>query len=75
MKELQRIRNLREDKDLTQHQISDLLGMKQQQYARYEKGENKLPLELAVTLAKLFDVSIDYLIGLSNNPTHFRKDK
>ncbi len=73
MDKLQRLKDLREDHDLTQQQLSNLLGMKQPQYARYEIGETKIPVEVIIKLAELYNVSIDYLLGLTNTPNHFRK--
>lgn len=60
----QRLRDMREDNDLTQKDIADLLQMKYQQYARYESGEREIPLHHLITLAKHYDVSLDYLAGL-----------
>ena len=61
-----RIKNLREDHDLTQKQLADELYMQLTQYRRYETGERELPLELAVSLANFYDVSIDYIAGVSD---------
>lgn len=58
-----RIRDLREDADLTQKQIAELLMCDQSLYSKYERGERVLPLELAVQLADLYQVSLDYLVG------------
>ncbi|MEE1012305.1 MAG: helix-turn-helix transcriptional regulator [Acutalibacteraceae bacterium] len=56
-----RLRELREDMDLTQKQVADLLFMHTTQYRRYETGERTLPLDTAISLAKLYGVSIDYI--------------
>jgi len=61
-----RIRNLREDSDKTQEQIATYLGTSQTMYARYERGANEMPIRHLIKLAKLYDVSLDYLCGLSN---------
>lgn len=58
-----RIRELREDADLTQKQIAELLMCDQSLYSKYERGERALPLELAVQLADFYRVSLDYLVG------------
>ena len=58
-----RIRDLREDADLTQKQIAELLMCDQSLYSKYERGERVLPLELAVQLADFYKVSLDYLVG------------
>lgn len=58
-----RIRDLREDADLTQKEIAELLLCDQSLYSKYERGERALPLELAVQLADFYKVSLDYLAG------------
>lgn len=58
-----RIRDLREDADLTQKQIAEILMCDQSLYSKYERGERVLPLELAVQLADFYKVSLDYLVG------------
>lgn len=61
-----RIRDLREDADLTQKQIAEILLCDQSLYSKYERGERILPLDLAVKLADYYQVSLDYLVGRSN---------
>lgn len=61
-----RIRDLREDSDLTQRQIAEVLLCDQSLYSKYERGERELPLNLAVKLAQYYGVSLDYLTGLSD---------
>lgn len=61
-----RIRDLREDHDLTQKQISAYLMCDQSLYSKYERMERELPLHLAVKLALFYHVSLDYLVGLTN---------
>ncbi len=58
-----RIRDLREDADLTQAQVAQKLLCDQSLYSKYERGERVLPLDLAIQLADLYDVSLDYLVG------------
>ena len=58
-----RIRDLREDADLTQKQISEIILCDQSLYSKYERGERILPLDLAVKLAEYYGVSLDYLVG------------
>ncbi len=65
---LKTLRNLREDRDLKQSYIAELLKMKQPQYARYEIGKRDIPLEHLVTLCKFYNVSADYILGLPNLP-------
>lgn len=62
----QRIRDLREDSDYTQKYVSDYLGMKQPQYSRYENGYRDLPIDVLIALAKLYNTSTDYILGLTN---------
>lgn len=63
---IQRMRNLREDNDKTQQQIADYLGTSQTMYARYERGANELPIHHLLALCKYYNVSADYILGLSN---------
>lgn len=58
-----RIRDLRENHDLTQQRVAEILMCDQSLYSKYERGERALPLELAVKLADLYNVSLDYLVG------------
>ena len=62
----QRIRDLREDHDLTQAQVANYLGVGQRAYAYYESGARMLPPEVLCSLAKLYRVSTDYLLGLTD---------
>ena len=61
-----RIRNFREDKDLTQTEIAKLLGMSQTGYSKYETGENDIPTPILIALAKIHNTSIDYLLELTD---------
>lgn len=63
-----RLRDIREDNDKNQAQIAELLGMKQQQYARYENGTHEIPLHHLITLARYYNVSLDYLAGMIDTP-------
>lgn len=63
----QRIRDCREDKDLRQKDVAVILEDTQQHYQQYESGKVEIPLHLIIRLAKLYDVSIDYLVGLTND--------
>ena len=62
----QRLKDLKEDADLTQKQVAELIGVSMNHYGKYERGETDIPLEKAIILAKFYDVSLDYLAGLSN---------
>ena len=61
-----RIRDLREDHDLNQTQIAEILNTTQTQYSRWERGAQEIPLHHFITLAKYYKVSLDYLAGLTN---------
>lgn len=68
-----RIRDLREDHDYTQKQVSQYLMCDQSLYSKYERGERALPLECAVKLAEYYDVSLDYLVGRTSEKKPYRK--
>lgn len=63
-----RIRDLREDKDLNQTQVAKILGMSQTGYSKYETGENDVPTGILIRLSDYYGVSIDYLLGQTDNP-------
>ncbi|MBQ7907247.1 MAG: helix-turn-helix transcriptional regulator [Clostridia bacterium] len=63
-----RLKDMREDSDKTQEEIATILGIKRQQYARYESGLQEIPLHHLITLAKYYNVSLDYLTGLIVTP-------
>ncbi|ODA40244.1 helix-turn-helix transcriptional regulator [Desulfosporosinus sp. BG] len=62
-----RLRDLREDKDLTQQQLATLLKVNQTTYSRYESGALDIPSTSLIKLAEFYNTSIDYLVGLTNN--------
>ncbi len=66
MQHYQRIRDLREDCDLTQQQLCDKLHMHKTTYTNYEQGKHAVPLDFAVTLADFYKVSLDYIAGRTN---------
>ncbi len=63
----QRLRDLKEDSDLTQKQVSDIIGVSINHYGKYERGETDIPFEKAIILAEYYDVSLDYLAGRTNH--------
>ena len=66
MRDYQRImRDLREDHDLTQEKVAQLIGTSQTMYARYERGASEMPIRHLINLSNLYDVSTDYILGLS----------
>ncbi len=65
---VKRLRDLREDHDLTQQQVANILGTSQTMYARYERGANELPIRHLLTLCDHYGVSADYLLGRRDRP-------
>lgn len=63
----QRLRDLREDKDMTQADMSEVLGITRQQYQLYESGRREMPFALIIAFGKYFDVSLDYIAGRTND--------
>ena len=63
-----RIRDLRIDHDLNQQQVAEYLGMSQTGYSKYEVGTNDIPTQVLIQLSRLYQVSIDYLLGETDNP-------
>ncbi len=63
-----RIRDLREDKDLTQRQMGEILSCSQRVYSNYERGELDIPTEILIKLADFHQVSVDYLLNRTDNP-------
>ncbi len=64
----QRLRDLREDNDLKQKEVAGLLKIDQRVYSNYEIGKREIPVHLLIKLAKHYNVSTDYLLGLTDNP-------
>lgn len=60
------LEDLRVDNDLTQQDVANILHCQREVYRRYEKGTRELPLSYAIILAQYYNVSLDYLVGLSN---------
>ena len=70
-----RIKDLREDNDKLQKEIAELLSISQQYYSEYENGNRTIPIVHLITLAKYYNTSIDYLVGLSNEKNNLKKHK
>ncbi len=70
-----RLRDLREDKDLSIRKLADILHMQRTTYHNYETGKRELPFDLAVTLSRFYDVPIDYIAGLTNDTTPYKRKK
>lgn len=62
----QRLKDLKEDADITQKQVADLIGVSMNHYGKYERGETDIPFEKAIILANYYNVSLDYLAGRTN---------
>ena len=63
-----RIRDLREDKDLTQKEMAERLHCSQQVYSNYELGQRDIPTEILIKLSEFHDVSVDFILGITDNP-------
>lgn len=68
----QRLKDLREDKDMKQCDIAQYLGIQQTVYSRYERGFQNIPLEHLLALADFYNVSTDYIFGRTNNPKLYK---
>lgn len=71
IKKYQRLQDLRVDFDLTQTDVAAILKTSQKQYSRWETGEFPIPFEKAIALARFYNVSVDYIAGLTNNKDKF----
>ena len=70
-----RIRDLREDKDLYQKDIALILGISQQYYSEYENGNYTIPVEHLIKLARFYNTSVDYILGLTDNKDPYKKKR
>ena len=70
-----RIRDLREDADLTQKEIAKMIGISQRGYSHYETGNNDIPTEILIKLAQIYETSTDYILGLSTKRYNEKKTK
>ena len=68
-----RLKDLREDQDLTQKDIAGILGIDQRVYSNYETGKREIPTRLVVLLAKYYHTSADYILGITNNPIPYEQ--
>ena len=66
-----KIRELREDNDINQTQVARMLGMSQTGYSKYETGENDVPTDILIKLARFYNTSIDYLLGETDIPDRY----
>lgn len=70
-----RLKNIREDKNITQAEIANILNCKQNTYQQYESGKRQIPLEALIKLAKFYDTSIDYLLEITDEIKPYPKKK
>lgn len=70
-----RIRDLREDHDLTQKEIGEAIGMSQTGYSKYETGENEISIPVLIALANYYQTSVDYLLGLTDEKAPYPKSR
>lgn len=63
-----RIRDLREDNDLTQKQVAEKLNCSQQVYSNYELGQRDIPTDILIKISKIYNVSTDYILEITDNP-------
>jgi transcriptional regulator with XRE-family HTH domain len=75
MKMYPRIRDLRCDHDWKQKDVAKLLGMSQTGYSKYETGENDIPTDVLIKLAKIYNTRVDYILGISDEATLQPPDK
>ncbi|MBQ8357509.1 MAG: helix-turn-helix transcriptional regulator [Clostridia bacterium] len=68
MNHYQRLKDIREDRDLTQKDIASVLGIQQTHYSKYELGKQKMGIDKYIILAKYYNISIDYLAGIVDTP-------
>ena len=68
-----RIKDLREDSDITQQEIAEYLHIKQNTYSQYENGQRQLPIDALISLAKFYNTSTDYILGLTSNREPYKK--
>ncbi|MBM6826894.1 helix-turn-helix domain-containing protein [Mordavella massiliensis] len=71
----QRLEDLRIDNDKTQAEVAQYLGCQREVYRRYEKGTRQIPIDMLIQLSKLYNVSIDYLVGLTKEKKPYPRSK
>lgn len=69
----QRMEDLRKDRDMTQEEVAEKIGMKREQYRRYETGQNEVKASFIIKICELYNVSADYLLGFTNKKTPLPK--
>lgn len=71
--EFKRLKDLREDKDLFQKDIAKILQISQQYYSEYEKGNRTIPIDYLIILAKYYETSVDYIVGLTDEIRPYKR--
>jgi len=71
----ERLEWIRDCKNITQKELAEALGIKQQQYARYEKGVNAMPTSYLIEICKFLNISADYILGLTDEMRPLKKEK
>ena len=67
-----RLKDIREDRDITQKEIADYLHIRQNTYSQYENGKRQIPVDVVIALAKYYHVTTDYLLGVSDIPNPYK---
>lgn len=70
-----KLRDLREDRDLTQADIAEILNVNQTTYSRYERGDINIPLDVLIKMALFFDTSIDYILNVTDNKKPYKRKR
>lgn len=68
-----RLKDLREDSDITQKELAEYLHVKQNTYSQYENGQRQIPIDLLIMLAGFYNTSIDYIVGITDSKTAYPK--
>ena len=66
-----RLKDIREDRDITQKEIAEYLNVRQNTYSQYENEKRQIPLQMLIKLAKFYNTSVDYLLGLTSDPKKY----
>ncbi len=70
-----RLKDMREDSDMTQKQIADILHIRQSTYCQYENGQRQVPIAVLIELARIYKTSVDFLIGITDQRTPYPSNK
>ncbi len=70
-----RLKSIREDRDIKQQEIANYLNVKQNTYSQYENGQRQIPVDILIKLSKYFDVSVDYILEITDDPRPYSKNE